>query len=182
MNQSQEIFGEPFDRAKNKIHPYMVKWIQDFIRNSPFLVMASSDSAGNCDASPKGGKPGFVKVLDDKHLVIPDVAGNKLFQSYENIETNPHVGLVFFIPSENSVVRVNGKVKVLRKGEQEFDTLTLSVFKPDENAKLLQALLFEVIESYSHCPRALGFSKLWDTDIILKNRKNSPIEKWMPGT
>ena len=55
--------------------------------------MATSDSEGNCDASPKGGKPGFVKVLDDTHLLLPDVAGNRLFQSYENLDGNPHVGL-----------------------------------------------------------------------------------------
>jgi predicted pyridoxine 5'-phosphate oxidase superfamily flavin-nucleotide-binding protein len=182
MNQSQKIFGEPAERPKEKVRPYMVRWVQDFIRNSPFMVMASSADSGLCDASPKGGKPGFVKVLDETHLVIPDVAGNKLFQTYENLEANPHVGLVFFIPSVNATVRVNGRVKVLRKGEPEFDKLSLSVFQPDENAKLLQALLLEVIESYSHCPLALGFSKLWSTEIISENTRNPPIEQWVAET
>lgn len=182
MNQSQQIFGESADRPKNKVKDHMVPWVQEFIKQSPFMVMASSNEGGHCDASPKGGKPGFVKVLDDKHLIIPDVAGNKLFQTYENFESNPHVGLVFFIPAINATTRVNGKVQVIRKGEEAFDDLVLSVFDPDEKAKLLQAVIVEVQESYSHCPRALGFSRLWDTKIISDNEENPPIDKWVPGT
>lgn len=182
MNQAQQLFGTPSDRAQVKVHSYMKEWVQSYIQHSPFMVMASSNQAGACDASPKGGKPGFVKVLDNKRLLIPDVAGNKLFQSYENIETNPSLGLVFFIPGLDATVRVNGKVRVLRKDDDEFKTLTLEVFQPDENAKLIQAILFEVDESYSHCPRALGFSKLWNTDVITDNKQQSPIAKWVPGT
>ena len=182
MNQAQEIFGEPSERAKGKVRPYMVPWVKDFICHSPFLVMASSNAQGACDASPKGGKPGFVKVIDDKHLLIPDVAGNRLFQSYENISSNAQIGLIFFIPGINTTVRVNGMVRVLRRGEPEFEKLSLDVFQPDENAKLLQALLLEVVESYSHCPRAFVFSKLWDVDGIQKNIEQPPIEKWVAGT
>ncbi|WOJ98555.1 pyridoxamine 5'-phosphate oxidase family protein [Congregibacter brevis] len=163
MNQLQQLFGEPSARSKDKVRPYMVERVQDFIRQSPFMVMASSSDNGACDASPKGGMPGFVKVLDEKHLLIPDVAGNKLFQSYENIATNPHVGLVFFIPPLDGTARVNGRVTVLRKGDELFESLSLEVFAPDENAKLQQALLLEVVEAYHHCPRALRFSKLWST-------------------
>jgi len=182
MNESQEIFGEPNDGPKNKVRSFMVPWVIEFIQNSPFLVMSSSNAKGDCDASPKGGKPGFVKVIDDKTLLIPDVAGNKLFQSYENFESNPKVGLMFLIPAITAVARVNGKVDVIRKGQENFDALTLDVFSPDENAKLLQAIVVHVDESYSHCPRAIGFSKLWDTQTIEANKQASPIQKWKPGT
>ena len=175
MNKAQKTFGEPSARARGKVLDYMTPRVQEFITHSPFLVMASSNKDGQCDASPKGGVPGFVKVIDEKLLVLPDVAGNRLFQSYENFETNPHVGLIFFIPSVDTTVRVNGKVKVLEKGAPAFDKLRLSVFNPDENASLLQAILVEVLESYSQCSRALAFSKLWDVDTLLHNRNESPI-------
>ena len=68
-------------------------------------------------ASPKGGMPGFVKILDERHLLIPDIAGNKLFQSYLNMSDNPRVGLVFFIPGCPDVARVNGKVTIVSAEE-----------------------------------------------------------------
>jgi len=177
MNNAQEIFGEPANGTKKKVRPYMVELVQDFIKKSPFLVMASCNAQGHNDASPRGGRPGFVKVIDEKHLVIPDISGNKLFQSYENIETNPYIGLIFFIPGIDRTVRVNGKVKILRNGDSEFDKLTMDVFMPDYNESLLQALMLEVVESYSHCPRALTYSKLWDTPVINKNRGSLLISK-----
>ena len=181
MNEAQQLFGEPSERARSKIRDHMVPWIQDFIRNVSFLVMASSNAQGHCDASPRGGLSGFVRVVDEKRLLIPDVAGNKLFQSYENFESNPHVGLIFFIPSVNATVRVNGTVQVVRRGEEAFDSLTLRVFEPDEKARLYRAILVEVMESYSQCPRALMFSKLWNRDIIAQNETHPPVSPWVPG-
>ena len=80
-NRFSEQFGYASGRAATKVKNYMTDYVQEFIRNSPFTVMASSDEEGNCDASPKGGMPGFVRVLDERHRLLPDVAGNKLFQS-----------------------------------------------------------------------------------------------------
>ncbi|WP_346836604.1 pyridoxamine 5'-phosphate oxidase family protein [Microbulbifer sp. SAOS-129_SWC] len=182
MNQSQQLFGNPSERAASKVRDHMVPWIMDFIRNSPFLVMSTSDKSGNCDASPKGGLPGFVKVLSETELLLPDVAGNKLFQSYENFESNPKVGLVFFIPGINATARVNGAVSILRAGNPEFEALGLEVYTPDEKAKILQAIKISVHESYSQCPRALGFSGLWNGDTIARNVEHSPIGKWVAGT
>jgi uncharacterized protein len=86
-NRFGETFGypDPNGRAVLKLRDSMTPYVQDFIRQSPFMIMASSDADGHCDASPKGGQPGFVKVLDERHVLIPDVAGNKLFQSYQNL-------------------------------------------------------------------------------------------------
>ncbi len=135
--------------------------------------MATSSAKGDCDASPKGGMPGFVKVLNDKQLFIPDVAGNKLFHGYSNVETNPQVGLVFFIPGHNNTVRINGRVRVIDRAE--LNGTKLEVFNPDEKAEVLQGLLLDVDESYSHCPRALKFSRLWDVDEISKNIAMPPV-------
>ncbi|OLC71492.1 MAG: hypothetical protein AUH87_02805 [Deltaproteobacteria bacterium 13_1_40CM_4_54_4] len=157
----------------------MAKWIQEFIRHSPFCVLATSNAHGDCDASPKGGKPGFVKILNDKQLFIPDVAGNKLFHGYGNIESNPKAGLIFFIPGHNSTVRVNGGVRVIDGAE--LRDVRVEVHNPDEKAKLVQGLLLDVDEAYSHCPRALKFSNLWDVEEITRNVANPPIGVKEPG-
>jgi uncharacterized protein len=178
-NKYQDKFGYPAERTKGKVKPTMAKWIQEFIRHSPFCVLATSNAHGDCDASPKGGKPGFVKILNDKQLFIPDVAGNKLFHGYRNIESNPKAGLIFFIPGHNSTVRVNGGVRVIDGAE--LQDVRLEVHDPDEKAKLVQGLLLDVDEAYSHCPRALKFSNLWDVEEITRNVANPPIGVKEPG-
>ena len=84
-NRFADTFGSAKGRAVTKLRDYMTPYVQEFIRHAPFVIMASSDPDGRCDASPKGGKPGFVRVLDERRLLLPDVAGNKLFQSYQNM-------------------------------------------------------------------------------------------------
>ena len=93
------------------VRDHMHPWVQEFIRSSPFAVLASANADGNCDASPKGGKPGFGIVVDDRHLILPDVKGNRLFQSHENVDANPHVALLFMIPGLDQTARVNGSAE-----------------------------------------------------------------------
>jgi len=182
MNKSQEQFGEPGESAKNKLRRSMTPWVQAFIQQSPFCVISSSNSMGECDASPRGGLPGFVKVVDETTLLIPDFMGNKLFQSLENIETNPNVGLMFIIPGVDSMTRVNGSVETIRMGERLFQALADTHFDVFERVKIRHLLQVTVKQAYSHCPRAIAHSKLWSIDTIEKNDKNPPIEKWKPGT
>ena len=168
-------FGEMSERARVKVKGEMSEFVQKFIEASPFVVMASSDPDGNCDASPKGGKPGFVKVIDGTRLLLPDVAGNRLFQSYQNMDANPHVGLLFMIPGVNDTVRVNGTVSIVNKEELDRQKVELELYWTDDNAKHLQGIIINVEESYGHCPRAYNFAKLWDTDQIAENQTNRPI-------
>ena len=172
LNAFQEQFGIPSAGARDKVRPYMIDWIQQFIRQSPFMVLSTSSADGRCDASPKGGRPGFVKVLDDRHLLIPDVAGNRLFQSYDNVSHNPSAGLLFMIPGEDCTARVNGTVEVVDKERLAAMNVEMEIFNPDEHAKIWQGLLLTVDEAYAHCPRAFKFSKLWDTQTIEHNRAN----------
>ncbi len=178
-NKYQEQFGYPAERTAGKVRPYMAQWIQDFIRHSSFCVMATSNATGNCDAAPKGGTPGLVKISNDKQLFIPDVAGNKLFHGYGNVESNPRVGLVFFIPGHNNTVRINGRVKVVERSE--LKEAQAEVFNADDRAEILQGLLLDVEESDSHCPRALKFSKLWDAEQIASNIATPPVGVKEPG-
>lgn len=177
LNKYQEKYGLPSDKAMGKVKNRMAGWIQDFIRHSPFLVLSTSNYNGDCDASPKGGLPGFVKVLNDRELIIPDVAGNKLFHGYQNIESNQKAGIIFFIPGCQQTVRVNGQVQVVSSA----DCGELEVFSPDEKLKILHALRLVVDEAYSHCPRAISFSKLWDVDNIQSNQNLAFLSEWKPG-
>ena len=104
--------------------------VQDFIRQAPFVVLATANEEGDCDASPKGGRPGFVRVVDERHLVLPDIAGNNLFQSYENLETNPKVGLLFLIPGSDWTVRVNGRASILDTEGGRLQGVSADVFDP----------------------------------------------------
>ena len=173
-NRFTRQFGLPKERPATKVRDHMPDNLIGFIRNSPFLVMATSDAQGRCDASPKGGLPGFVKALDDTHLLIPDVAGNRLFQSYVNVLANPHVGLIFFVPGVGHTVRVNGKAEIVSREELQQREIALEVQNPDDNSKVLQGIVVEVEEAYSHCPRASAFSELWNVDTIKANKSLPP--------
>ena len=94
-------------------------------------------------------------------------------QSYQNIEMNPHIGLIFFIPGLNETLRINGKAKILSVEEVEKWNLSLEVSNADDNSKILQGVLVEVQEAYGHCPRAFNFSKLWDVKNIQQNNRTS---------
>jgi PPOX class probable FMN-dependent enzyme len=162
--------GEPSERAQKKVVNFLADDVQEFILKSPFAILSTSDSEGNCDASPKGGKPGFVKIINDTTLLIPDIRGNRLLQSTSNIESNPKAGLIFLIPGNNKSVRVNGSVKFVEIEDLKNLGVENDIFNPDETSQMIQGLLIKVNESYRHCPRALSFSDLWNTETINNNR------------
>jgi uncharacterized protein len=171
-NRFTQAFGTPLERIRTKVKDFLPEPIKAFIAESPFLVMSTSDRQGRCDASPKGGEPGFVRILDDCHLLVPDVAGNKLFQSYLNMDDNPHVGLVFFIPGISEVVRVNGKVTIVSRELLDGHQVERSMYNPDGDRTVQQGIVIEVEEAYTHCPRAMNYSRLWDEEEI-RRRKQS---------
>lgn len=178
MKTLNERFGEPVDFVRKKVKAQMDAMVRDFITQAPFAVLATSSADGDCDASPRGGTPGFFKVLDEKRLVIPDIAGNKLFQSFENVQSNPHAGLVFIIPGCDWTVRVNGRARLLDPEDDLIDGLSPETLWQDDNTKVLQGLLLEVDEAYAHCPRAFLFSKLWDQERLAKNLESDSNRYW----
>lgn len=165
-NRFNTAFGFPAERIRAKVVDTLSEPIKAFIAESPFAVMATSSPDGKCDASPKGGPPGFVQVLDDRHLLVPDIAGNLLFQSYLNMDVNPQVGLIFFIPGLAEVVRVNGRVQIVDRNEVERYDVDDHLDHPAGRRDLLQGIVVEVEEAYGHCPRAINYSDLWNPDGI----------------
>ncbi len=182
-NRFTQAFGLPIERIQMKVRPHLTEPIKAFIAESPMLVMATSDREGRCDASPKGGLPGFVRILDDTHLLVPDVAGNKLFQSYLNMDENPHVGLLFFIPGLPEFVRVNGSVSIVSKAELDRQGADGARYDPDESCDVVQGIIVEVEEAYTHCPRAVNYSRLWDTDEIARRQASGahPLRSGVPA-
>jgi PPOX class probable FMN-dependent enzyme len=169
----REKHGHPSDRTQKKVINYLTNDVQSFIKRSPFAVISTSDKNGNCDASPRGGQPGFVKILNSTTLLMPDVRGNRLLQSTSNLEENPKAGLLFLIPGDNKSVRVNGQVEFLDMDEIQQLGIRNELYHPDETSEMIQGLKITIHEAYHHCPRALSFSDLWNTDTIKRNRSEN---------
>ncbi len=132
------------------IDPLCAAWIA----KSTFLTMATVDAGGRVDVSPKGDPAGFVKVLDDKTLAVPDRPGNHRFDSFSNILSTGRIGLVFLVPNRNEVVRVNGSATVIRDLPVR-EMLAIKGRVPDF------AVLVHVEEAFYHCGKAVIRSRLW---------------------
>jgi len=111
------IFGAPMERAVLKERASLDVHSRAFIASAPFVLIATSGTSGRCDVSPKGDAPGFVLVLDDRHLVVPDRPGNNRIDGFTNIVENPHVGMIFLIPGREDTLRVNGRASIVRDAE-----------------------------------------------------------------
>jgi PPOX class probable FMN-dependent enzyme len=151
------IFGWPSERALNKEIDRLDKHCRAIVEKSPFLLLGTSDPTGRCDVSPKGDYPGFVRVLDDRTVAIPDLPGNNRLDTLMNILNNPQVGLIFMIPGMNETLRINGTVRLVRDA-----ALLESMAYQGKLPKL--AIVVDVQEVFTHCPKAFIRSKLWSEE------------------
>src|SRR3989442_3428060 len=106
-----ERFGPPEDLTVKHKLPYLDEAAVRFIAQCPFVIVATADAQGRCDASPKGDPPGFLHIADECTLYLPDRSGNKMFQSITNIMQNPHVGMILIIPGEEWTMRIKGQAR-----------------------------------------------------------------------
>jgi uncharacterized protein len=144
--------GRAATKVRPALHPLQVEWLMA----SPFCVLATSDADGNCDASPKGDPAGhLIHVLDPRTLAIAERPGNKRADGYLNILANPHVGIISLIPGRNDTLRINGRARLVRDAPW-FDDLTVRGQRP------VLALVVEIDQVFSHCPKAFMRSGLWD--------------------
>lgn len=154
IQELRAVIGEEPPGLQDKNIDHLDQFAKDFIAASPFIVLSTSDQAGRCDASPKGDEPGFVKVLDDNTLVIPDRPGNRLAYGHRNILENPHIGLIFCIPETNETLRVNGTATLDANPE-----LLAELAARGKNAIL--GIRVHVEECFFHCGKAFIRSHLW---------------------
>jgi uncharacterized protein len=153
-SELRALMGTPSERAIKKESATVDEPAREFIGLSPFLLLATSNADGRCDVSPKGDAPGFVRVLDERHLVIPDRPGNKRLDGLRNLLANPHVGLIFLIPGREETLRVNGRASIVRD-EDILESLAARDRRPQV------AIGVEVEECFFHCPKAFRRSQLW---------------------
>ena len=151
------IFGAPMERAVLKERARLDVHSRAFIASAPFVLIATSGVAGRCDVSPKGDAPGFVLVLDDRHLVVPDRPGNNRIDGFTNIVENPHVGMIFLIPGREDTLRVNGRACIVRDREI-LERLEVQGKRPKV------AIGVEVEECFLHCAKAFKRSGLWERE------------------
>jgi PPOX class probable FMN-dependent enzyme len=157
----REIYGAPSERSLKKQLSHFDRHCRAFIARSPFLVIASSDPSGRCDASPKGDAPGFVQVLDDETLLIPDRLGNNRVDTIGNLLERPGIGLIFFVPGLNETLRVNGRAQVTT------DPPLLAPLAVNDKVPR-SGILVSAEEIYFHCGKALIRSDLWNSEKQLR--------------
>ena len=162
----RELIGFPGQGAIDKELTTIDPHSKNFIENSPFVLMATSSITGELDASPKGDPAGFVKVLNEKTLLIPDRPGNRRLDGFTNILQNPHIGLIFLIPGVEETLRINGKAMLI-KDQALLETMSFRSKTPTI------AIAVEAQQVYFHCAKASGAP-------ISGNRKVGPIARWCP--
>jgi len=141
--------------AERKVLPALDRHCRAFIALSPFLVLASADAEGRADASPRGDPPGFVQVLDDRTLLLPDRPGNNRVDSFANILAAPGVGLIFLVPGIDETLRVNGTARLLTDSEA-LSGSSIAGKTPRTG------LVIAIDEVFFHCAKALRRARLWD--------------------
>lgn len=166
VNQLRELYENPKGRTLKKELTALDKHCKHFLSLSPFMVISSFSSQGEMDASPRGGLPGFAKVLNDQQLIIPDAKGNNRLDSLRNIIETGQVGALFLIPGIDETLRLNGTAEI--RTDQHY----LDLFSEEKNAPKT-CILINVTTVFLHCAKALMRSELWK-DTFKVNPKDFP--------
>jgi uncharacterized protein len=155
--QLRDFYDAAMPRAIRKDIGHIDELCRRLIAAAPMLFVATHSESGHADVSPRGGPPGFVTVLDDQHVAIPDATGNRRLDTLENVVSSGRVALIFLIPGRDTTLRVNGHAAVTAAPDV-LERLR-PVGKPPKTAIVVRAE-----EVYTHCPKAFVRSKLWDPD------------------
>jgi PPOX class probable FMN-dependent enzyme len=155
--EMRALLGHPSEMVIKKAQPRLDEHCRAFIAMSPFMLLGTAEASGHCDVSPRGDGPGFVHVLDEQTLLIPDRPGNKRFDSLRNIIEHGAVGLLFMIPQIGETLRVNGRAQIIR------DADLLARLEAQGKIPAL-AIAVDVEEAFIQCAKALKRSHLWEPE------------------
>jgi len=153
--QLRELIGTPLPTTCAKIADRLNLQTRRFVERSPFVCVATADAELNCDLSPRGDPAGFVRILDDRTLLIPERPGNRLADTLRNILANPHIGLLFIVPGVTDTFRVNGRATLTT------DAALLAPCAVEGKMPKL-GILVDIDEAYTQCSKAFIRSSLWD--------------------
>ena len=151
------ILGEVLSTQVNKVIDHIDHHCRTWIERSPFVAMTTMDRSGRLDVSPKGDPPGFVKVVDEKSLAIPDRPGNRRADGFLNILQTSRIGLMFVVPKRREVLRVNGSAQIVR------DPGLLDTMAVNDRVPVI-ATLVRVEEAFFHCGKAMIRSGMWEPE------------------
>jgi uncharacterized protein len=155
VDELRAIVGHPNKYVANKVGKQLTAVQQDWLAHSPLGFVATTDAQGRVDVSPKGDPPGFVHVIDDTTIAIPERPGNKRVDGYLNVLERPHVGTLFLIPGRGDTLRINGTARILSDAEY-FHAMAVRGTPP------LLALEIDIEEVFFHCAKAFLRSDAWD--------------------
>ena len=170
--QLRKNYPPMIERSRAKEIAALDRHCRDYLALSPFMVIGTQSKDGLGDVSPRGDLPGFVKVLDDKTIAIPDRPGNNRLDTLSNILENPDVGLLFVVPGVNETLRINGKAEI--RDDEELKAR----FEVNGNLPRL-VILVHVETAYMHCAKALMRSKLWDPNVRIERSQLPSMSEWM---
>ncbi|WP_415953525.1 pyridoxamine 5'-phosphate oxidase family protein [Streptomyces sp. KLOTTS4A1] len=154
VEELRELIKVPDAPAAGKVRSTLHEYDRAWLARSPLCVMATADGNGWCDASPKGDPAGFVKILDDTTIAIPERPGNRRADGYLNILQNPRVGLLFVIPGRSDTLRLNGRAKLV-KDAPFFEDMLVKGHRPT------LAVIVEIEEVFFHCAKSFLRSATW---------------------
>ncbi|MFK8039688.1 MAG: MSMEG_1061 family FMN-dependent PPOX-type flavoprotein [Crocinitomicaceae bacterium] len=154
QNQLRALYGWPSGRAKDKVLSELEEHSKYFIECSPFFVLSTYGMSGKTDASPRGGVPGFVKILDSRTLLIPDAKGNNRVDSLVNIVETGNIGALFMIPGIDETLRINGTAEI------STDNNYLNLFKAEKRPPVA-CIKINISGVFLHCAKALMRSSIW---------------------
>ena len=155
VDELRERYRQPSRVVQAKKVGALDEATQAFIGASPFVLLATAAADGTCDVSPRGGPPGFVRVVDERRLALPDLSGNNLLDSLVNLTSNPHVGLLFLLPGRDETLRVDGRAWVT------VDPPVLDLWD-GELARPKTAVGVEVEHAFIHCAKSFRRGRVWD--------------------
>jgi PPOX class probable FMN-dependent enzyme len=162
--QLREIIGEPTALVVTKIAERLNDLTRQFIERSPFVCVATTSPDGGLDVSPRGDPAGFVRILDERTLLIPDRPGNRIADTLTNLLHDPHIALLFLIPGVGDTFRVNGTAEIIDDAELLADSTV------DGKAPRL-GLLVAIEECYTQCPKAMVRSELWNPERHIERKE-----------
>ena len=154
-DELRTIVGHPNAYVANKVGKRLSAAQQDWLAHSPLGFVATTDAQGRVDVSPKGDPPGFVHVIDDTTIAIPERPGNKRVDGYLNVLERPYVGTLFLIPGRGDTLRINGTARILADADY-FDAMVVEGKRP------IVALEIDVEEVFFHCAKAFLRSDTWN--------------------
>ena len=154
-SQLRELIGSPSDLVAGKVADRLNDIFRRYIEESPFVCVATASASGGLDVSPRGDPAGFVRILDERTLLIPDRPGNRLADTLTNLLEDPRIGLLFLIPGIGDTFRVNGRARIV----DDAELLAASAVE-GKDPKL--GILVEIEEAFTQCSKALVRSDLWN--------------------